>query len=219
MRLRVAAVVVMVGLTAAGCTGADDPKNEGTSVTDPPSPSASSSMTFEEAYQLVPLDGAGNLKIVWELPQGAHAEEVLGARRALAHDYWSSRATDWTPVMSTARFLFTEQYYQSVLAGLGTSGVEDPYVGPIWVKLMGVEKLGPDRARVTFCTDIGWWLQTSWDRTEPRKDRANLESFVMENVTTGDGERRWLADRHLDPDADREAKYGAQCAEWAQHQP
>jgi hypothetical protein len=41
----------------------------------------------------------------------------------------------------------------------------------------------------------------------------------MERVQTGDGELRWLADRHVDPDVDREAKYGAECTKWAQHQP
>ncbi len=216
MRLRVAAIVaVLTGLVVAGCTddGGDPPGSASPGLSAPPS------MTFEEAYQRVPLDGTSGLKIFWELPEGADTDEVLGARRALAHVYWGSNAVDWTPVMATSRFLFTERYYQQVLAGLGGSGAGDPYIGPIWVRFMGVEKLGPDQARVTFCTDIGWWFQSSWDKTDPRKDRANLESVVMENVTTGDGERRWLADQRWNPDADRAPEYGAQCSDWARHTP
>lgn len=176
-------------------------------------------MTFDEAYRQVPIDGLGDLKIIWDSARGPDSEEVLGARRALAHGYWGSQATDWTPVMSTAPFLFTERYYQQVFAGVGTSGAGDPYVGPIWVRLMEAETLAPGLARVTFCTDISWWLQSSWDGTKPRKDRANLESFIMEKVQADDGELRWLADRHLNPDIDREGKYGAECTEWAQHRP
>jgi hypothetical protein len=176
-------------------------------------------MTFDEAYQQVPVDGVGDLKIYWDVPSEADVDETLAARRALTHVYWGSQATDWTPIMATARFLFTEEYYQRVLAGLGTSGAGDPMIGPIWVKLMGVEKLGTDQARVKFCTDIGWWREASDSTPQVRKDRANLESFVMRSVPTGDGEQHWLADQHWNPDADRRAKYGAECAKWAQHQP
>ncbi|GAA0431673.1 hypothetical protein GCM10009531_21550 [Actinoplanes capillaceus] len=176
-------------------------------------------MTFGEAYQQVPVDGVGHLKIHWDVPSETDVDEVLAARRALTHVYWGSQATDWTPIMATARFLFTDEYYQRVLAGLGASGAGDPMIGPIWVKLMGVERLGPDQARVTFCTDIGWWREASDSTLQVRKDRANLESFVMRNVPTGDGEQHWLADQHWNPDADRRAKYGAVCTRWAQHQP
>ncbi|MEU8655652.1 hypothetical protein [Actinoplanes philippinensis] len=176
-------------------------------------------MTFDEAYRGVPMDGVSDLRISWDVPQGADVSEVVAARRTLAYDYWLSQSADWAPMIPIARFLYTEGYYQQVWAGLETSKSDDPYGGPIWVRLMGAEKLGPDTVRVTFCTDIGWWLQSSWDKSKPRKDRANLESFVMVNAETGDGERRWLADRHLDPDADRKAVYGTECTKWAQHQP
>lgn len=214
-----AAVAVMVSLTAAGCTTNDEPTNRTTPASDALSAGAPSSMTLDEAYQRVPMDGVDDLRISWDVPQGQDVDEVLAARRTLAYDYWLSQATDWTPIIPIARFLYTEEYYQQVWAGLETSKSDDPYVGALWVKFMDVEPLGPNQARVTFCADIGWWLQRSWDKTKPRKDRANLESFVMENVQTGDGERRWLADGHLDPDADREAKFGAECTKWAQHQP
>ncbi|SFF42062.1 hypothetical protein SAMN05421541_11085 [Actinoplanes philippinensis] len=208
----------MITLMAAGCTDSEKPNNGGTPVASRPS-AAASSMTFDEAYQQVPIDGVGDLKINWDLPQEADVDEVLAARRGLTHAYWRSEATDWTPIMTLAPFLFTERYYQQVLAGLGSSGAGDPLIGPIWVKLMGVEKLGPDQARVTFCTDIGWWHEASNTNPQIRKDRANLESLVVENVQTGDGERRWLADQRWNPDADRKAKYGADCTKWAQHQP
>jgi hypothetical protein len=208
---------VLASMVTAGCTDTDKPGTGGTPAPGAPTAAAASSMTFDEAYQRVPLDGVGELKISWDVPQGA--DEVLAARRSLAHVYWRSQATDWTPVLPVARFLFTEQYYQQVLEGLGPSGAGDPTVGPIWVKLMGVEKLGPDQARVTFCTDIGWWHPAGVSSPQVRKGRANLESFVMKNVQTGDGERRWLADQRFNPDGDREAEYGAQCTTFAQHQP
>lgn len=178
-------------------------------------------MTFEEAYQKVPMDGVGDLKISWDVPPAVDVNEVAAARRIIAYDYWRNQATDWTTIIPIGRFLYTEWWYQQVLAKAETGPISgDPFVGPIWVKFMGVEKLGPDKARVTFCTDIGWWHQTSWDRTKPRKERATLESLIMEDIQTGDGERRWLANQHFNPDGDeRKAKYGAECTKWAQHKP
>lgn len=219
MNLRAVAIAaVMTGLLVAGCTDTGKPTDEGGPSTSAPSVAASS-MTFDEAYQQVPIDGVGDLKINWDVPREVDVDEVLAARRALTHIYWESQATDWTPIMTLAPFLFTERYFQQVLAGLGSSGAGDPLIGPIWVRLMGVEKLGPDQARVTFCTDIGWWHEASNSKPQVRKDRARLESFVMENVQTGDGERRWLADQRWNPDADRRAQYGAACTKWAQHRP
>jgi hypothetical protein len=37
---------------------------------------------------------------------------------------------------------------------------DNPSIGPLWVKVMGVEQAGPDQATVTFCNDIGYWRGT-----------------------------------------------------------
>jgi hypothetical protein len=176
-------------------------------------------MTFEEAYQKLPMDGTKDLPIVWDLSQVPDTEEVLAARRSLVFLYWEWSSTDWTSVIPIGRFLYTDKLYRLTLAPFAdVTDNSNPSRGPLWVKTMGVEKIGPDQVRVTFCTDRGHWRGVE-DKPEVRKNRANLESYVMKYVQTGDGESRWLADRHFDNDGDREPKYGAECTKWAQHQP
>ncbi|MFI1993418.1 hypothetical protein [Actinoplanes sp. NPDC020271] len=83
------------------------------------------------------------------------------------------------------------------------SAEPDPSTGPTLVRLMGVEKSGADRSVVMFCTDLGYWHEAQQKKPGVRADRAVVESFVTENVPTGDGEKHWLVDRHFDPDTDR----------------
>jgi hypothetical protein len=221
VKLRTATVVVvMISLLVAGCTGPDEPSGVGTpSSSRVPSGEAQSSTTFEEAYRKLPMDGTGNLPITWETSQVPDTDEVLAARRSLVFQYWLDSSTDWPPVVPLGRFFYTERYYQEVLAPfINATDTDNPSVGPLWVKALGVEKSGPDQVTVTFCSDHGYWREVD-DSPGVRKDRATVESYVMEYVQTGDGERRWLADRHLDPDSAREAKYGAECTKWAQHKP
>jgi hypothetical protein len=220
MKLSAAAIaVVMVGLVAAGCTDTDQSPDVNAANSSAAS-AGTSSMTFEEAYQRVPIDGVGDLKISWELPPEVD-DEVSAARRSLAYNYWLPQATDWNPIIPIGRFLFTDWWYQQVLSKYETnSGASDPSIGPIWIKFMGTEQLGQDQVKVTFCTDIGWWHRTSESDQKVREDRANLESLIMHNVQTGDGERRWLTNQHFNPAGeDQNAKYGAECTKWARHKP
>ncbi|BCJ45044.1 hypothetical protein GCM10010168_83820 [Actinoplanes ianthinogenes] len=207
-------VAATVGLAAAGCT--DDRRAE------EPTPSSSTvapSMTFEEAYRKLPMNGTKALPITWDLSALPDTDEVLAARRSLAFIYWERQATDWTEVIPIGRFVYTEAFYEEFLAPFArSSAVQDPLIGPIWVKVMGVERTGPNRATVTFCTDHGYWRHAEEKHFKVRQDRANLESYVMENVESGDGERHWLADHLIDNDGDRQAKYGAECTKWARHQ-
>jgi hypothetical protein len=176
-------------------------------------------MTFEEAYRRLPMDGTRDLPITWDLSQVPDTEEVLAARRSLVLLYWEWSSTDWTPIVPIGRFLHTEEYYRKVLEPFAdVTDSENPSKGPLWVKTMGVEKIGPDEVRVTFCTDLGHWRGIE-DKPQVRKDRANLESYVVNRTQTGDGQRRWLVDRRFDNDGDRKPQYGAECTKWAQHQP
>jgi hypothetical protein len=207
-----------VGLMSAGCTG-DGPPTGATTPSATPGGSAGSSMTFEEAYRKLPLDGTKDLPITWDLSGMPDTDAILAARRSLVFNYWEMGSTDWTTIIPIGRFTYTERYYQEFLAPFATSTSDNPSVGPIWVKVMGIEQMGQDQSRVTFCTDLGYWHEARQKNPGARKGRANLESYVMENVQTGDGERHWLADRLIDKDVDREAKYGTECTKWAQHQP
>ncbi|MDI6097236.1 hypothetical protein QLQ12_01255 [Actinoplanes sp. NEAU-A12] len=220
MKIRAAAIVaVTVALATAGCTDSDEPTNVGASASGVPSGAAPSSMTFEEAYRRLPMAGPENAPIIWDLSQTADTEEVLAARRSLAFWYWEGSSTDWTSIIPIGRLLFTDRFYQQSLAPFAdVTNNEEPSSGPIWVKTMGVEKTGPDQVRVTFCTDRGHWRDAD-DEPGVRKDRANLESYVLKHEQTGDGERRWLTDSLIDNAVDREAQYGAECTKWAQHQP
>jgi hypothetical protein len=176
-------------------------------------------MTLEEAYRRLPMEGTKDLPLTWGPSEVPETEEVLAARRSLVFLYWERSSTDWTPIIPIGRFLHTEEYYREVLEPFAdVTDSENPSRGPLWVKTMGVEKIDPDQVRVTFCTDRGHWRGID-DKPEVRKDRANLESYVMKHVQVTDGERRWLADRHFDNDVDREPQYGAECTKWAQHQP
>ncbi|MEV4640400.1 hypothetical protein AB0J80_23955 [Actinoplanes sp. NPDC049548] len=208
-------VAVTAGLMTASCTD-DQPVAKST----PPASSSSAagpSMTFDEAYRRVPMNGTKDLRITWDLSGAPDTDEVLAARRSLAFMYWEGQATDWTPIIPVGRFVFTEGYYEKFLAPFAnSSAVEDPLAGPIWVKFMGVEENGADQSTVTFCTDIGYWLRAK-DNTQVRKNRANLESYVVKSVESGEGERRWRGDRWINNDGSRKAKYGARCTQWAQH--
>ena len=219
MKLRAAAVLaVMTTLVTAGCTGPDQPSNTGAATPTTASSAAPSSMTIEEAYQKLPIDGPKNAPITWEKFQEPESAEELAARRSLALWYWERSATDWTTIVPIGRFLFTDRFYQQSLAPFAdVTDNEEPSSGPLWVKTMGIEKTGPDQARVTFCTDRGHWRDA--DEPDVPQDRANLESYVLKLEQTGDGERRWLTDSLIDNAVDREAQYGAECTKWAQHQP
>jgi hypothetical protein len=213
---RRAAVVtaVVVGLAAAGCTGTDEP-----AVVTSPSAPGEMPMTYEDAYRKLPMDGTDDLPITWDLSKVPDTEEVLAARRSLVFTYWEWSSTDWTPIIPVGRLLFTDELYELTLAPFtDVTNSRNPSRGPLWVKTMGVEKVGSGQVRVTFCIDKGHWRGVE-DKPEIRKDRANLESFTMKYVQAGDGEKRWLADRVNDNDVDREPQYGAECTKWAQHKP
>jgi hypothetical protein len=218
--LAAAVVAVTVGLTTVACTGDDPPAGGSRPSPSMPGSVTGSSMTFDEAYQKLPMNGTDVLPISWELSGTPDVDEVLAARRSLVFDYWNSASVDWTPVIPIGRFLYTEDYYNDVLAPYAMVSAEpNPSVGPIWTKVVGVAKSSPDRAIVTFCTDLGYWHEAQQKNFKVRPDRAAVESYVMEKVQSGDGEQRWLADRHLVPDAERRAKYGAECTKWANHKP
>jgi hypothetical protein len=219
VKRRVAAVfIITTALVVTGCTDSDEPPNAGTSASSAPSGPAPSSMTFEEAYAKLPIDGPANAPITWEKSPEPESEEVLAARRSLALWYWERSSTDWTAIVPIGRFLFTDRFYQQSLAPFAdVTDNEKPSSGPLWVKTMGVEKTGSDQARVTFCTDRGHWRDAGV--TQVPENRANLESYILNYEQTGDGERRWLTDRLIDNAIDRKAQYGAACAKWAQHQP
>ncbi|BFU46672.1 hypothetical protein [Krasilnikovia sp. MM14-A1004] len=214
----VPAVAVTVGLVTASCTGDDRPGDKA-----PPSAvsssAAGSSMTFEEAYRKLPMDGTKDLPNTWDLSGAPDTDEVLAARRGLVFSYWLGQATDWTPIVPIGRFVSTDEWYDKSLAPfVKVSTAENPMIGPIWVNVMGVEKNGADQATVTFCTDHGYWRNAEAS-PQVRKDRANLESYEMKNVVSGDGEHHWHVDKQIDNDRTREAKYGTQCTKWAQHKP
>jgi hypothetical protein len=219
VKVRAAAgLAVMVALMTAGCTGSDEPPDVGASASSAPTGPAPSSMTVEEAYRQLPIDGPENAPITWDKAPEPEPGEVLAARRSLAFWYWERSSTDWTTIIPIGRFLFTDRFYQQSLAPFAdVTNNEEPSSGPLWVTTMGVEKTGPDQARVTFCTDRGHWR----DAGEPGvpEDRANLESYVLKYEQTGDGERRWLTDSLIDNAVDREEQYGAECTKWAQHRP
>ncbi|BEL05816.1 hypothetical protein Q0Z83_040070 [Actinoplanes sichuanensis] len=217
MKRRAAVVLTLLGVVVtAGCTDSDEPSNVGVSASSDPG-STASSMTLEEAYRKLPIDGPANAPINWEKPQEPESEEVLAARRSLALWYWERSSTDWTEIVPIGRFLFTDRFYQQSLAPFAdVTNNAKPSSGPLWVKTMGVEKTGTDQARVTFCTDRGHWRDAGV--TEVPHNRANLESYVLNYEQTGDGERRWLTDRLIDNAVDRTDQYGAECTKWAQHQ-
>jgi hypothetical protein len=219
VKLRAAAVLaVMTTLVTAGCTGSGEPEQAGTPASSAPSGPATSSMTVEEAYRKLPLDGPANAPITWEKSPEPEPAEELAARRGLAFWYWERSSTDWTPIVPIGRFLFTDRFYQESLAPFAdVTDNKEPSSGPLWVRTMGVEKTGPDQVRVTFCTDRGHWRDA--DEPDVPQDRANLESYVLKFEQTGDGERRWLTDSLIDNAVDREAQYGAECTKWAQHRP
>lgn len=206
---------VMVGLASASCTGEDPPAARTTPAT--PGGATAPSLTFEEAYRKIPMDGTRSLPITWELSGIPDVEAVLGARRALVFRYWELNAIDWTSVNPIGRFVYTERYYQEILAPFATSKSDNPSIGPMWVKVMGVENNSADQVTVTFCADLGYWHDAKQINPKVRKDRENLESYVMQNVQSDDGERHWRADRLHDRDRVRAPKYGAECTKWSQH--
>ena len=213
------AVAVTVGFTAVSCSG-DGPPADRTAPSTTPASAPAPSMTVEEAYRKVPMDGTKDLPVAWDLAGAPDTEETLAARRALVYRYWLSQATDWTPIVPLGKFIFTDSYYQDILAPFEkTTDEENPSIGPIWIKYMGVEKTGPDTATVTFCTDLGHWHEAERVNYKVRKNRANLESYEMKRIRTGDGEQRWVADRVLDPHNDLKPKYGDACTKFATHQP
>lgn len=214
VRLFAAAVAaLMAGLTTAGCTE-DNPPPNGTT------PSSSPAMTFDEALQRLPMDGTTDVPITWDLAGAPETDEVLAARRSLVFTYAEETMPDKDSLTPVGRFLFTERYYQQILEPFEsrTADSGSPMIGPIWVRFMGIEKNSANQATVTFCLDHGYWHWAKQSNAPVRKDRATLQTYVLEKVQTGDGETRWLTDRLRDNDGDREPQYGAECTKWAQHQ-
>ncbi|GLY00647.1 hypothetical protein [Actinoplanes sp. NBRC 101535] len=204
-------LAVAVALTIAGCTDDSQP------TTEPVASPATPPLTFEEAYQQVPMDGTERLPITWELTGAPDTDEVLAARRSLAYEYWLSQATDWSPIIAVGRYFYTDEYYDRSLAPYATTVSDNPYTGPIWAKVMGVEQTGTDHATVTFCADLGYWHTAQSKDAKVREARGSVQSYVMENITSADGEGHWLTAQRLDPDVDRRTKYGAECTKWAKH--
>ncbi|GLY00649.1 hypothetical protein [Actinoplanes sp. NBRC 101535] len=208
--------VLTAGFTTASCTN-EDPSTPTPSSA--PDNAATPSLTFEEAYQKLPMDGTERLPITWDLAGAPDTAVVLAARRSLAYEYWIGQSTEWAPVIAIGRYFYTDRHYEKFLAPFATTTSDNPRTGPVWSKVMGVEQSSTDQATVTFCTDLGYWHDTKDTDFTVREKRGTIQSYVMENVESGDGERHWLADRVLDPDADREAKYGKACTAWARHKP
>ncbi|GAA1643325.1 hypothetical protein [Actinoplanes couchii] len=206
-----AIVAVVVGLTAAGCTDPAEPP-----AAPAPSGSAAPSMTYEEAYRALPLDGTEQVPITWDPAGVPETAEILAARRSLAQVYWMKSLTDWAPAIRVSRLLSTDKHYDGVMAPFADTTTDTPQTGPVWVRTMGVAKTGADETTVTFCVDTGNWGRIK-DDTQRAEIRATLESYVMHHVQTGDGERRWLTDGGINGDESREGTYGAECTEWAKH--
>lgn len=213
-----ALLTVTVLLISAACTDDGLGTPGANSSATAPENGAGTSMTFEEAHQKIPMDGTKDVPITWDLAGAADANYILAARQGLAYEYWLRQSINWTPVIPIGRFVFTEAYYRQFLAPFAMeSAVGDPLIGPIWVKFMGIEQTGSGQTTVTFCSDLGYWRHAEEKGFTVRKDRANLESYVLIEVESGDGERHWLVDRLIDNDGDREPQYGAECTKWAQH--
>ncbi|WP_430781408.1 hypothetical protein [Actinoplanes sp. G11-F43] len=210
-----AALAVTVGLTTASCSDDGTPTVADTPSAAPPS-AAGPVMTAEEAYQKLPMDGTKDLPITWE-PSGApETDEVLAARRALVLHYWLFQATDWPPIIQVGRQLYSDRYYQKLLAPYADpKPVDNPSVGPIWIKYMGSEPAGSGKVMVTFCADLGYWHGAKETGAKVREERAILESYLMEQTP----DQRWVADGRLDNHVDLEPKYGDDCAEFAKHKP
>ncbi|GAA4952827.1 hypothetical protein [Actinoplanes utahensis] len=214
MRVRAAAVAaVMVGLMTAGCTDTDGPSTVDTSSLPTPGGTASS-MTYEEAYRRLPIDGTKEVPITWDLTRAPETDKVLAARRALAFNYWMWGSTDYRPIIPVGRMLVTEITYEVILKGVADVTDHDPTTGPLRVKLMGVGDYGGSEVTVTFCTDRGRWRGPM---NKGGKNRAYLESYEMKRVESGDGQPRWLYLALTADTEDLKARYGAECTKWAQH--
>ncbi|WP_430790287.1 hypothetical protein [Actinoplanes sp. G11-F43] len=205
-RLVVASVVL---LSTAACT------------TDPPpapAPSAAApAMTVDEAHRLLPMDGAGDLTITWD--PSPDTDEVQAARRSLALNYWMDAVTDWTSIIPVGRMLSADRHYREVLAPFAEStDAGKPASGPMWVKTMGAQKIRPYQVQVTFCTDLGH-LREDGKPYRDIKKRANLETYLMQYVTTADGNRGWRTASVATTDFSRAKTYGPECTRWARHQP
>jgi hypothetical protein len=214
-------VTVVVALAAAtvtaGCT--DDP---GRPAPTPAPTSSTPTLTYQEAYARIPLDGDPKAPVRWEVPPVADAEQASAteaARRGVAFDYWWSAQPDQGQGGYLARYLYTAQLYDKLFGKLSPGPNADPNVGPVWVKVMGTEPTAPDEVWVTFCADIGWWHDGSKPADQHRAERDSLLSLQMRKVRQDDGEPRWLIDRWLDEDTDRKPRYGRQCTAWATHTP
>ncbi|GLY00648.1 hypothetical protein [Actinoplanes sp. NBRC 101535] len=204
-------LAVAVALTIAGCTDDSQP------TTEPVASPATPPLTFEEAYQQVPMDGTERLPITWELTGAPDTDEVLAARRSLAYEYWLSQATDWGPIVTLGNYFYGDSHYDRFLAPFASTTSDNPYVGPVWIRVMGVEQTGTDQATVVFCTDDGYLHESEDTDFTVRDKRASVQSYTMTNVASGDGERHWLAETRSNPDTGREAKYGKACTAWARH--
>ena len=214
VRVRAAAVAaVMVGSMTAGCTDTDGPSTVDTA-SSPTQGGTASSMTYEEAYQRLPIDGTKEVPITWDLTQAPETDKVLAARRALAFNYWRWGSIDYRPIIPVGRMLVTEITYETILKDVTDVTDNDPTTGPLRVKLMGVSDYGGSEVTVTFCTDRGRWRGAM---NKGGKDRAYLESYEMKRVGSSDGQSRWLFFVLTADTKDLKARYGAECTKWAQH--
>ncbi|HWS31938.1 MAG TPA: hypothetical protein VN408_04255 [Actinoplanes sp.] len=206
--LKAVAAVVMC-LAAAGCTGDLDPPLEQTL------PSVSPSLTAEQAFARLPLDGTDQVPITWDLSGRKSADLLLGAQRGLAFLYWQWGSTDWTPIMPVGKIVHWGPYYEGRLSEFeNVTDFQEPATGPLWVKLMGYD--GED---VTFCTDRGHWRDDE-DSPGARTNRAQLETFSMtQEKRDSSGYKAWVVLDYDPLDAEMRAKYQAACTKWAQHQP
>lgn len=224
-RIAAASIAAMVVLVSA-CTGVQEQlPPQPSSAAPSPSPTwFGPEITFEAAYERIPLAGTEDLRLIWEVPELAdpdEAEALLATRRFMALDLVRHSVVKPNEYAYLYQYVATHSYMDIYPpGGPDLRPTNRPDVGTVWIWVMAVRRLAPAEIQVETCTDIGWLHELPGPTDVPRMPRSPLERYRVLLERGGDGVERWLVDG-VNPNADDELgpEAVARCDSWATHTP
>lgn len=190
----------------------------------PPRAAKPSSLSYDQAVRLIPLNGTKELPLTWRVPEtdtAAEKEAVLAAQRYIALYHYLGSLEQPAQIARVSPQVATERLSKIDVGIYGSSdGNPDPSVGPLWIWMLDVSMDGSDKALIDLCFDFGWYGNRSSTKDRPRKSRrASLQSIEVQRVRSTGQPPRWKA-ANFNIKADELApRYAKQCNAWAKHTP
>jgi hypothetical protein len=219
-RCAFAALVPVMGMLLAGCSGDSDPApTVSPSLT--PSPTASTVTQEETLASQIPLDGDRLRPLHWRLPQNVPTDQaapLLAARRLIALERYifsTARPRLWANTTLAVEKISPKEF-ESRKEELIDQTWEGRSSGPVWIWVMGLQKKDIDTIDVTACIDNAWGAEVSKQDDKRAYGGVGADVVTVSRITDYPDGERWKVTRYdVYPDPEHKTGNQERCEAWA----